>query len=73
MNDAELEAALHARAREHDLAFVVEQIEHGLWRAALKTTGSDPLTPAGDIRLSADHVDRHTALDALYLQGDPKR
>jgi hypothetical protein len=32
---------------------VVEQIDHGVWRAALKPTGTGDLTPAGAIRLSA--------------------
>ena len=37
MDDTALEAALTARATEHGCEFVVEQIDHGLWRATLKT------------------------------------
>ena len=36
VDDAALEGALHGRAAQHGLRLVVEQIEHGQWRAALK-------------------------------------
>jgi hypothetical protein len=71
VTDAELEAALSARATEHGCELVIEEIDNGLWRAALKTLG-DPITPDGAIRLSAARPDRHDALQDLYDAGEPR-
>jgi len=71
MSDAELEAGLELRAQDHGCVLVVEQIEHELWRAALKTLG-DVITPDGAIRLSAARPDRHDALRDLYDAGVPR-
>jgi hypothetical protein len=71
MDDATLEAALQARATEHGYRLTLEQIDHGLWRAAHKTLGDD-FTPPGAIRLSAARPDRHAALQDLYDTGEPR-
>lgn len=57
VDDATVEAALAERAAEHHCALMVERLEHGLVRAALKTSGH-PIDADGAIRLSAARVDR---------------
>jgi len=71
VNDAELEAALTRRALEHGCELVVEDMPHGLVRAAYRSIG-DGITPPGAIGLSAAHGNRHAALRDLYDAGLPR-
>jgi hypothetical protein len=73
VDDAGLEAALQQRARQHGCRLVVEQLDNGLWRAALKTASGDAISPEGAIRLSAARPDRHQALLDLWDAGAPRR
>jgi hypothetical protein len=71
VKDADLEAEMRRRAAERHCELVIEQLPHGLVRAAYKTKGH-PADPDGAIRLSAARVDRGEALQALYAAGMPR-